>query len=160
MTIENFVLCHRNSVPSRDELQGAIRKSGFDLEVVGRFSPLSEDAEFVECLFEGHYESGFDVWSEPLSRDDFNLTDEQWAIVGDRDTLLVTSTYSNAQEIMSAVIATAAIVQFADALWLDDFYDGDLIEADQVADWVKSKMPGIRDQFKGPSRIRQARMGR
>ncbi|MFN8917916.1 MAG: hypothetical protein ACK5VU_09800, partial [Burkholderiales bacterium] len=68
------------------------------------------------------------------------------------------STYSNAQEIMSSTIIAACLVRLTNGLLIADFEE-DFIRSSTASDWLSANIPSIREQFSGPSAIRQAMRG-
>ncbi len=156
MTIERYVLCKATSVPSFTQLLDELNRTGLRLEIQKAFDPR-KSAGFVPCLFEG-LESGFDYSVGSSTLGDFSFTDAQELEANDLDTTLELSTYSNAQEIMSSTIIAVCLIRLTNGLIVADF-DEDFIRPSTASDWLAANMPEIREQFSGPSIIRQAMRG-
>jgi len=156
LTIERYVLCKSTKVPTYAQVLNELNQTGLRLEVQKAFDP-AKSAEFVPCLFEG-LESGFDYSVSTYNVGDFDFTEAQELEAEGLDTILELSTYSNAQEIMSSTIISVCLVRLTDGLLIATFEE-EFIRLSTASDWLAAKMPSIREQFSGPSSIRQARRG-
>ncbi|MDX1572108.1 MAG: hypothetical protein R3200_16610, partial [Xanthomonadales bacterium] len=78
------------------------------------------------------------------------------ARIGGRSTLAMFSTYSNAQEVMGMLIASGVLAADFDGVLLAEFFEDEMLVGSACAALIDSRIHGIREQFDGPSRIREA----
>lgn len=155
MTIENFVFIRKEDLPKPVDWAAAIQSCDFDLTLPESFEYPTERARYIQCQCEG-LESGFDLVVEPYNAEEFNFTEEDLALLGDRDTMVCFSTYSNAQEIAGMVLASSALAERFEGVLLADFFEEELIPSNKAVEFANSRIEGIRGQYNGPSKIRQA----
>ena len=153
MSLENYVFLNR--MPSPATWGEAIAARGYGLRLPSGFDYPRDEPAFVPCRFED-VESGFDLMVEPLDLNDFDFEEEHLSLIGKRDTLAMFRTYSNAQEVMGMIVASGVLAADFDGVLLADFFEDELLVGSACVSFIESRIEGIREQFEGPSRIRQA----
>ena len=83
------------------------------------------------------------------------LDEEDVALIGDSDGIAVFNTYSNAQEIVGMLVTACVLTKHCDGVLLSDFFEDELIGPDECMGFLQDRMPGIREQFNGPSKMRR-----
>jgi len=103
MANEQFAFLKSTSVPTRDQWQQAIDRSGFDLKLDPEYEPRT-NVGFVPCKLNGA-ETGVEMYFE----DSMEFMQEFGSIAGDRDCCISFRWGSSMQECACAMIASFAL---------------------------------------------------
>jgi hypothetical protein len=147
---DSYLICHSTRVPDPVELANAL--SGMGVTFPDLFDARTQVDRFVPCSFEGLL-SGFDFANEQYDPGLFELTGDEAVRIGDRDTVLRFSTYSNAQEIAGAAVVSSVLARLTGGALITEFEEDILWGIDAIA-WLSEFLPPTREQFNGPCKFR------
>ena len=151
--IDTFLFIRRDQVLSPAALSAAISALGYDLKIPADFDPAPDEPVFLKCYFEG-LDSGFELSASPFQEPDWGFEEEDMAKIRGSDLVLQFTTYSNAQEVAGAVVAVGAYAAATSSVIGDEFFEERLIDPGESAGWVADRLPNAREQFNGPSKLR------
>lgn len=154
MAMQSYVFMKKGNLPTVDELNKAIAEEGLSLTLPVGMGLSSNESKFIEGDFEG-LESCFDYLFDGYNPGDWEWTDEDIALIGDSDGIAVFNTYSNAQEIVGMLVTACVLTKHCNGVLLSDFFDDELIGSEECMEFIQGRMPGIREQFNGPSKMRR-----
>ena len=154
MAMQSYVFMNRENLPTVDELNKAIAEEALSLTLPIGMSLSVSESTFVKGDFEG-LESCFDYLFDGYNPGDWEWTEEDVALIGDSDGIAVFNTYSNAQEIVGMLVTACVLTKHCDGVLLSDFFEDELIGPDECMGFLQDRMPGIREQFNGPSKMRR-----
>jgi hypothetical protein len=147
---DSYLICHSTRVPDPVELAKALSDMGVEFPEL--FDPGTQVGRFVPCSFEGLL-SGFDFATEQYGPDLFELSSDEILRIGDRDTVLRFSTYSNAQEIARAAVVSSVLARLTGGALITEFEEDILWGIDAIA-WLSEFLPPTREQCNGPCKFR------
>lgn len=143
MSVENIVVFNKNCKLSPELLVEKIKDSGFDVELNGLFD--FDDFEGYAALKLDGKETGFELFVGELDEDFFEPEEQKY--VGDRTHAAVFITYTDYREYKCSLIASAALAELTDGLFLEGG-EPPLIYANEAMQWIKDCLPEIEDKIK------------
>jgi len=156
MSMEIYVFCKKEKIPTTLELQKAIKDFGFDYTLSKQFNITNSDFNFYMGDFEG-LESGFDYILEPYLVENWDFEGDYQDVLKEYDSVAVFGTFSNAQEIVAMVITASILCHLSDGIMLSDFFfDGEFVKSKEAIENAKYIVENSREQFDGPSTTRKA----
>ena len=123
MSNTQYVFINKSNIPTREQLQRAIDKCGYDLILDPELS-LEKDEGFSPCVLNNTPDVGFELLCEPTSdtiRDDPDLAE----IIGDKDTCILLSWGGSMEDCLCAVIVSYVLVKDFGAI---TSYEGEEID--------------------------------
>lgn len=142
MSVTMAVFLKRAYLPEAREWAGAIRSSGFDME-------LDKDVEVatVSGFWPARYggvDAGFEFFAEAVSG--LELDPEVREQIGDRDLMVSLNTHSSMRELMTSNIAAAVLCAMSDGvLW--DTEANELTVAAKAIAWGKAAEKAILEEL-------------
>ncbi len=155
MSMEVYIFTKKEKIPSAVALQEAIRGAGFDYTLAEGFDPHSEEFGFWMGDFEG-LESGCDYVVEAYEEDDWSFEDEERALIGDADSVIVLGTFSNAQEIAAMASISSVLTWMTGGVMVSNFFWEKPVGAYEAIGEAVKIIENSREQFNGPSTIRSS----
>jgi hypothetical protein len=147
---DSYLICHSTSIPDPVELAKALSDLGVTFPEL--FDARRQVDSFVSCSFEGLL-SGFDFATEKYGADLFDLSSDERSRIGDGDTVLRFSTYSNAQEIAGAAVVSSVLARLTGGALITEFEENILWRAGAIG-WLSEFLPPTRQQCNGPCKFR------
>lgn len=145
MSVENIVVFSNNCKLSSEQLVEKMQEAGFEFELNSEFD-FDDFEGYVSLKLDG-IETGFELYVGELDEEFFEPEDQKY--VGDRKHAAVFVTYTDYREYKCSLIASAALAELTDGLFLEGG-EPPLIYADEAMQWVKDCLPEIEDKIKTP----------
>ena len=127
MSVDNFVFLRCDRLPTRESLQSALdaAQTGITLDPI---KDLRAHSGYWPAKFKGH-ESGFEWMFGPIA-DTFG---EKLDNIGDRDSAVVFSTFSDIRELACALYVAGTLAKISDGLVYDEEV-GDVTTSENMLD--------------------------
>lgn len=143
MSVENIVVFNKNCKLTPELLVEKIKEAGFEIELNGEFD-FDDFEGYAGFKLDGK-ETGFELFVGELDEDFFEPEDQKY--VGDRNHAAVFVTYTDYREYKCSLIASAALAELTDGLFLEGG-EPPLIYANEAMQWIKDCLPEIEDKIK------------
>lgn len=132
MSIEMAVFVRRERIPSAREWQRALSSAELKVELDHEFDPLQFEG-FLPASYDGRT-GGFEYFLSKIDPEKHGP--DLLARLGDRDAVVSLVTHSDFTELMTSVLAAAALAHLVDGI-LFDTEAGELHTADDALRWAR-----------------------
>ncbi|THB70996.1 MAG: hypothetical protein D6B28_08075 [Gammaproteobacteria bacterium] len=143
MSVENIVVFNKSCKLSPQLLVEKMQGAGFDVELNGEFD--FDDFEGYAAFKLDGVETGFELYIGELDDEFFEPEDQKY--VGERTQAAVFVTYTDYREYKCSLIASAAMAELTDGLFLEGG-EPPIIYPNEAMQWIKDCMPEIEDKIK------------
>ena len=153
MSLQSFVFLKHCNIPSLQAWSAAIHREGFALQLPALMPVTTPQRVLIHGSFEG-LASCFDYFCYPYNAADWPI-DNNIKPNDEIDTIVVFNTYANAQEIVGMLVSAAVLTKISHGLFFSECFDDAFVGPEDIIGWLEERMPNIRQQFNGPSKLRE-----